>query len=89
MKRRNAIMTLGAGASLLLFQPLLSMVPSASMNSRNIPSTGEKLPMVGVGTWQTFDVGSGGYGPLKEVLKILRDSGGSVIDSSPMYGSSA
>ena len=55
--------------------------------SRNIPSTGEVLPLIGVGTWQTFDVGtdSNARAPLREVLKLLN---GNLIDSSPMYGSS-
>ena len=45
------------------------------------------LPRVGLGTWQTFDVGAdaGARGPLREVLKLLD---GNVVDSSPMYGSS-
>ena len=57
---------------------------------RIIPSTGEKLTAVGVGTWQTFDVGndSGERDPLKGVLTTLIDKGGTVIDSSPMYGRS-
>ncbi len=60
------------------------------MITRSIPSSGEQLPVVGVGTWQTFDVGSSSSDrePLKKVLKILLDQGGSVIDSSPMYGKS-
>lgn len=60
-----------------------------SIMKRPIPSSGEKLPVVGVGTWQTFDVGNTQEerAPLKEVLKQLIDQQGSVIDSSPMYGS--
>lgn len=55
--------------------------------TRKIPSTGESLPAVGLGTWQVFDVGSdpSSRTPLKEVLKIL---GAGMVDSSPMYGSS-
>ena len=58
------------------------------MSSRPIPRTGEALPVVGVGTWQTFDVGPNApeRAELKEVLKLLAEHGGSVIDSSPMYG---
>jgi aryl-alcohol dehydrogenase-like predicted oxidoreductase len=58
------------------------------MNTRKIPATGEMLPVVGVGTWQTFDVGSSPAerAPRAEVLKVLFEAGGSVIDSSPMYG---
>jgi diketogulonate reductase-like aldo/keto reductase len=45
------------------------------------------LPRIGLGTWQTFDVGSdaAAQAPLREVLKLLD---GNVVDSSPMYGSS-
>jgi len=61
---------------------------SAKMRARPIPSTGEALPVVGCGTWRTFDVGSqaADRAPLVEVLRILFEHGGSVIDSSPMYG---
>lgn len=55
--------------------------------TKPIPSTGEALPVIGVGTWQTFDVGNdpAARAPLREVLKLLN---GNLIDSSPMYGSS-
>jgi diketogulonate reductase-like aldo/keto reductase len=55
-----------------------------------IPASGETLPVIGVGTWQTFDVGSDpvARGALKEVLGLFAKGGGKVIDSSPMYGSS-
>ena len=58
------------------------------MHQRKIPSSGEMLPVVGCGTWRTFDVGSRSEerAPLAEVLKILFAAGGSVIDTSPMYG---
>lgn len=55
---------------------------------RPIPHTGELLPAVGVGTWQTFDVGpeASERAELKEVLRQLVEGGSSVVDSSPMYG---
>ena len=56
------------------------------MRTRKIPRTGEELPVIGMGTWQTFDVTSGGREPLVEVVKTFADAGGRVIDSSPMYG---
>ena len=58
------------------------------MHSREIPSTGIALPVVGVGTYVGFDVEPGGadYRQLQEVLSALFAAGGSVIDSSPMYG---
>lgn len=57
---------------------------------RKIPTTQEELPCVGIGTWQTFDVGSSDAerNPLKEVLQKFIENNGSVIDSSPMYGAS-
>ncbi len=57
---------------------------------RAIPSSGEKLPVIGLGTWQTFDVGSSDAErqPLKRTLDVFERLGGRVIDSSPMYGRS-
>ncbi|QJE98091.1 aldo/keto reductase [Luteolibacter luteus] len=63
--------------------------PAASpMITRAIPSTGEKLPVIGMGTWQTFDVRPDETAPLEEVLKAFVELGGKVLDSSPMYGNS-
>ncbi len=61
---------------------------STPMLTRKIPSTGEALPVVGLGTWQTFDIGPdrAEMDQRKEVLQVLFEAGGSVIDSSPMYG---
>jgi aryl-alcohol dehydrogenase-like predicted oxidoreductase len=66
---------------------------SQPMYKRAIPSSGEGLPVVGCGTWRTFDVGHAADSDarrreLSEVLRVLFAAGGSVIDSSPMYGSS-
>jgi diketogulonate reductase-like aldo/keto reductase len=57
---------------------------------RQIPSSGEKLPVIGLGTWKTFDVGESesDRSLLKVVLQELFEGGASVIDSSPMYGRS-
>ncbi|WP_421996234.1 aldo/keto reductase [Reyranella sp.] len=62
----------------------------ARMHQRKIASSGEMLPVVGCGTWRTFDVGRQPQdrAPLAEVLAVLFAAGGSVIDSSPMYGAS-
>ena len=57
------------------------------MLQRIIPSSGEALPAIGLGTWQTFDVQDGETYPLLEnVLNELHTAGGRLIDSSPMYG---
>jgi diketogulonate reductase-like aldo/keto reductase len=58
-----------------------------AMLTRPIPSTGETIPVVGLGTWRTFDVGAAGTRePLREVLRGFVALGGRVVDSSPMYG---
>jgi len=63
---------------------------TSTMITRAVPSSGEKVPVIGLGTWQTFDVGSGASerAPLELVLSELVKLGGRVIDSSPMYGRS-
>lgn len=63
---------------------------NSALVSKPILKSGEALPVVGVGTWQTFDVGNDAAArkPLREVLKVLVNAGGRVVDSSPMYGSS-
>jgi len=55
---------------------------------KRIPSSGEELPAIGIGTWQTFDVRGdrAALAPLREVLKAFSAAGGRVVDSSPMYG---
>jgi diketogulonate reductase-like aldo/keto reductase len=57
------------------------------MLTREIPSSGEALPVIGLGTYKGFDVGAGPKerAALGDVLRALFSSGGSVIDSSPMY----
>jgi diketogulonate reductase-like aldo/keto reductase len=58
--------------------------------ARAIPSTGEELPVIGLGTWPMFDVGAdeASRQPLREVVTRLVDGGGAMIDTSPMYGRS-
>ncbi|WP_225411924.1 aldo/keto reductase [Stigmatella hybrida] len=60
------------------------------MLTRPIPSTQEPLPVIGMGTWQTFDVGpdAAEQAPLEEVLRTFVALGGTLVDSSPMYGRS-
>ncbi|GGF24618.1 aldo/keto reductase [Hymenobacter cavernae] len=54
-----------------------------------IPSTQQPLPVIGLGTWQTFDTSSkAAYPQLLQTLDTLHAAGGTVIDSSPMYGRS-
>ncbi len=70
------------------------LVPAARAGGaplkRPIPKTGEMLHAVGLGTWQTFDVGgdADGRAAAREVLARFVKAGGQMVDSSPMYGSS-
>ena len=82
MERRRFLGLLAASA-----MPGGRLLAQDRIMTRKIPVSGEPLPLIGVGTWQTFDVGNDARGraPLREVLKLLD---GNVIDSSPMYGSS-
>lgn len=88
MDRREAIRFLAATAGCAVVAPAHAM-PSAPIE-RAIPSSGEKLPAIGMGTWITFDVaGDAAAGATRRfILSDFFDAGGRVIDSSPMYGSS-
>lgn len=86
--RRSALRTLGGLAALLALNPASAQMPN--LIARTIPSSGEKLPVIGLGTWQVFDAGNdaAARAPLKEVLRVFFAAGGRLLDSSPMYGSS-
>lgn len=88
MNRRTCLHQLSALGLLPLTSGWLLM--DNPILKRSIPATNEKIPAVGLGTWQTFDVGNNASDrePLKEVLRTLVSKGGSVVDSSPMYGRS-
>ena len=65
-------------------------MPEGPILSRPIPSTGEAMPAIGLGTWPVFDVGTDEVSrrPLREVVRLLVEGGGRMIDTSPMYGRS-
>jgi len=88
LTRRNFIKNSTAAASLIAMGNTSFM--NESIIRRAIPSSKEKIPIVGLGTWQTFDAGNdiSERNDLRAVLKKFYDLGGTVIDSSPMYGSS-
>jgi diketogulonate reductase-like aldo/keto reductase len=79
----------GAGVAAVLGPSLSAAAPVAPLR-RAIPATGETVPVIGMGTWITFDVGDDEAlrDDRTEVLKTFFAMGGGVIDSSPMYGSS-
>lgn len=79
-----------AAAQLPIFAYCKQQASSMELIRRTIPGTSEALPAIGMGTWQTFDVGNnaGERENLKQVLQTFVKKGGTVIDSSPMYGRS-
>jgi aryl-alcohol dehydrogenase-like predicted oxidoreductase len=88
-ERRQALKMMGLTGSALLLESALSFAgPTQTMMQRTIYSTGEKLPVVGLGSWQQFDVGTSSEerSPLIGVLKKMHELGGRIIDASPMYG---
>lgn len=62
---------------------------AAAPITRPIPASGERLPVIGMGTWITFNVGDDPVllAERTEVLRTFFAMGGGMIDSSPMYGS--
>ena len=89
MDRRQALGFLAAGIAAAATHPRAQ--PVALRSVRRIPASGEAIPVVGLGTWLTFDVGgveSAARRARGDILKAFFDAGGRLVDSSPMYGSS-
>jgi len=89
LTRRRVLAALSAtGAGLLLPGTGRGEAP-APLVERPIPKSAERLPVLGLGTWQTFDVAGdgGGLAAAREVLRLFADGGGRLVDTSPMYGS--
>src|SRR5437763_15787494 len=89
MARREAARLIGASAAGLVL-PITTRAASESstMLTRTIPSSCEKVPVIGLGTWRAFDVDltTDDRRQLEQVLSLFVKLGGRVIDSSPMYG---
>ena len=94
MDRRRFLALAGGAAAALALQDLATAASGPAgrtrMLTRRVPRTGEELPAIGLGTWQTFDVGEDAAqrAPLREVLRTFFEGGSRLIDSSPMYGRS-
>ena len=89
LSRRRLLRGLAATGASALY-PQLASSRQAPVLSKPIPSTGEQLPAVGLGSWITFNVGNDPIArdACAQVMGAFFDSGGRLIDSSPMYGSS-
>jgi len=84
--RREALLAAGA----LGLVPAATLAEERSMICRKIPSSGEELPVIGLGTYDVFDVASTDEAVTlrKSIVDHLTGEGGSVIDTSPMYNQS-
>jgi diketogulonate reductase-like aldo/keto reductase len=90
--RRRVLRYLAALGAVPLMRPLEMFAGATAETSftRAIPSTGERIPAVGLGSWITFNVGDdrAARDSCTEVIRAFLGAGGKLIDSSPMYGSS-
>ncbi|MCZ6779250.1 MAG: aldo/keto reductase [Acidobacteria bacterium] len=89
ISRRDLIKTLFAAGTALALPTRMPLSEQATAIKRAIPSTGEMLPVMGMGSSRTFDISLDDTTrtQLGEVLQRFFDHGGTLIDSSPMYGS--
>jgi diketogulonate reductase-like aldo/keto reductase len=89
LSRRGLIGAAAAAAAATLLRPLSSLA-QGNLLTRPIPSSGEQLPVIGLGTWITFNVGDDPElrDECTQVMRAFFAAGGRLIDSSPMYGSS-
>jgi diketogulonate reductase-like aldo/keto reductase len=90
LTRRGVLCSVAAMGTAALFRPSVSVAQQSLLHTRPIPSSGEALPVVGLGSWITFNVGNdpAARNACTEVMRAFFNAGGRMIDSSPMYGSS-
>jgi diketogulonate reductase-like aldo/keto reductase len=90
MTRRALLQTSLGAAAAAAFPPSATHAEAGVPTTRPIPSSGETIPAVGLGTWITFNVGDDPVlkNECADVMAAFFEAGGRMIDSSPMYGSS-
>ena len=88
MTRRQFLEASAATALLGSLAPAINRAAEPGVIRKTIPSSGERLAVIGLGTSRTFDIapGDAADSPLVEVMRAFFDRGGQLIDSSPMYG---
>lgn len=86
MTRREATKVIAGTAASLLVAPSLPAQAKSSLLQRAIPSSGEMLPVIGLGTSRVFNDASSDRGPLEQVVATLTKLGGKLIDTAPAYG---
>jgi diketogulonate reductase-like aldo/keto reductase len=89
LTRRASLASLAGLAVWSLGRPLSAQASATTPLMRTIPSSGETIPVVGLGSWITFNVGrdTAGLAASTDVIRAFLAGGGRMIDSSPMYGS--
>ena len=87
--RRQFLQTSTAASLMVSLAPGFALAADSAVIKKTIPSSGERLSVIGLGTSRTFDVDSANAvtSPLMAVMQAFFDNGGQLIDSSPMYGS--
>jgi aryl-alcohol dehydrogenase-like predicted oxidoreductase len=86
LTRREATRVLAGAAASLLVAPSLPAADQSSLLQRAIPSSGEKLPVIGLGTSGVFNPTSSERAPLEQVVDTLVKMGGTLVDTAPAYG---
>lgn len=88
MVDRRRLLTLAATAAAAAVMPQIAHTAGMAVMKRPIPKSGEQLPVIGLGTSNTFDVeaASAEGATAKDALAAFVDAGGTLVDSSPMYG---
>ena len=88
LTRRQFIRGMGLISAAIALMPKNIFSQAHQPITRPIPSTGETIPIIGMGTSRTFNVGNDldARDRLRQVMQVFFDNGGSLIDSSPMYG---
>jgi diketogulonate reductase-like aldo/keto reductase len=86
MTRRQATKLIAGTAASLLAGPSLTAQAQGTLLQRTIPSSGEKLPVIGLGTSGVFNATAAEREPLEQVVAMLVKMGGKLIDTAPAYG---
>ena len=86
--RRTLLKLIGGAGALMSLPATSAQPPAAALIKRAIPKSGERLPLIGLGTYQVFDFAQNApeLAALQEVLTTFVAGGASLIDTSPMYG---
>jgi len=90
LSRRRLLRSLAATGAAAVLWPSVAPAQQGRILTKPIPSSGEALPVVGLGSWITFNVGDDivARDACTQVMRAFFAAGGRMIDSSPMYGSS-